>query len=97
MRRVILFPVFFSLFYIHRFLKANVMSDFFVRVENPFFCKQPAVSRRLNAESKLDIRRLRARLQAANGLLRSSTQVAHSGRRLRVFGLQFKDHVENYS
>ena len=59
---------------------------FFVRDEIPFFCKQPAVSLWLSAESELDIRRLEACLQAANGRLRSSTQVTRSGRRLRVFG-----------
>ena len=59
---------------------------FFVRDEIPFFCKQPAVSLWLSAESELDIRRLEACLQAANGRFRSSTQVSRSVRRLRVFG-----------
>ena len=59
---------------------------FFVRDAIPFFCKQPAVSLWLSADSELDIRRLEACFQAANGQLRSSTQVKRSGRRLRVFG-----------
>ena len=59
---------------------------FFVRDAIPFFCKQPAVSLWLSADSELDIRRMEACLQAANGQLRSSTQGTRSGRRLRVFG-----------